>query len=45
MNLDFTFLTEEQIFGDNRLNIFEHYGTKAATTDFFSILNLSNSLT
>ena len=37
-NLDFTFLTEEQVFGDNRLEIFDKYGTKASMTDFSILL-------
>ena len=35
---NFTFLTEEQIFGNNQLDIFKNYGTKCAITDF-SILS------
>ena len=35
---DFTFLTEKQVFGDNRLEIFEKYGTKCAITDFSILL-------
>ena len=35
---DFTFLTEEQIFGKEKLEIFEKYGTKAAITDFSILL-------
>ena len=38
MNLDFKFLTKEQVFGDNKLNIFERYGTNAAITDFAILL-------
>ena len=38
--LDFTFLDKEQIFGDNRLEIFEGYGTKAAITDFSNLLGV-----
>ena len=36
--LDFDFLKEEQVFGENRLKIFEKYGTKAAITDFSILL-------
>ena len=36
--LDFTFLTEEQIIGDNSLEIFKKRGTKAAITDFSILL-------
>ena len=32
--LDLTFLSEEQIFGDNQLDIIKKYGTKSAITDF-----------
>ena len=32
--LDFTFLTEEQCFGDKQLDILKKYGTKCAITDF-----------
>lgn len=35
---DFTFLTEEQVFGDNPLDIILKYGTKCATTDFSILL-------
>jgi len=35
---DFTFLTEEQIFGDDKLDIIKKYGTKAAITDFSILL-------
>lgn len=35
---NFTFLTEEQIFGDSKLKIFERRGTKAAITDFAILL-------
>ena len=41
--LDLTFLTEEQIFGDNKLVIFEKYGTKCAITDFAILLGGSVS--
>ena len=37
--LDLTLLSEEQIFGDNRLVIFEKYGTKCAITDFAILLD------
>ena len=36
--MDVTFLSEEQIFGPDRLEIFEKYGTKSAMTDFAIIL-------
>ena len=41
---NFTFLTEEQCFGDEKLEIFEERGTKAAITDFSILLggNVSN---
>ena len=35
---DFTFLTEEQCFGDDKLDILEKRGTKAAITDFSILL-------
>ena len=35
---DFTFLTEEQCFGDKQLDILEKRGTKAAITDFSILL-------
>ena len=35
---NFTFLTEEQIFGNNRLDIIKKYGTKCAITDFSILL-------
>jgi len=35
---NFTFLTEEQIFGENQLDILKKYGTKAAITDFSILL-------
>ena len=35
---DFTFLTEEQIFGDDQLDILKKYGTKCAITDFSILL-------
>ncbi len=35
---DFTFLTNEQIFGKNCLDIFKKYGTKCAVTDFSILL-------
>ena len=34
----FTFLTEEQIFGENQLDILSKYGTKCAMTDFSILL-------
>ena len=33
-----TFLTEDQIFGNNQLDIFKKYGTKCAITDFSILL-------
>ena len=36
--LDLTFLTEEQIFGDNKLEILKKYGTRCAITDFSILL-------
>ena len=38
--LDFDFLKVEQVFGENRLKIFEKYGTKAAITDFSILLGV-----
>ena len=35
---DFTFLTKEQCFGENQLDIFKKRGTKAAITDFAILL-------
>ena len=35
---NFTFLTEEQYFGDDKLDILERRGTKAAITDFSVLL-------
>lgn len=35
---DFTFLTEEQYFGSDKLEILEKRGTKAAITDFSILL-------
>ena len=35
---DFTFLTEEQYFGNDKLEILEKRGTKAAITDFSILL-------
>ena len=35
---DFTFLTEKQVFGDNKLDIISKYGTKCAMTDFSILL-------
>ena len=35
---NFTFLTEEQIFGNNKLEILNRYGTKCAITDFSILL-------
>ena len=36
--LDFTFLAEEQIFGNSQLEILQKYGTKCAITDFAILL-------
>ena len=36
--LDFTFLTEEQCFGEKQLDILKKYGTKCAITDFSILL-------
>ena len=36
--LDLTFLTKEQIFGDNKLEILKKYGTRCAITDFSILL-------
>lgn len=44
----FTFLTEEQIFGSNSLDIMKKYGTACAITDFSILLGgyvASNSYT
>ena len=35
----FTFLTKEQVFGEDRLDIIEKYGTRCAVTDFSILLN------
>ena len=35
---EFTFLTEEQVFGDKQLDILKKYGTKCAITDFSVLL-------
>ena len=35
---DFTFLTEEQIFGSNQIDVIKKRGTKAAISDFAIIL-------
>ena len=35
---NFTFLTEDQIFGNNQLDIISRYGTKCAITDFSILL-------
>ena len=35
---NFTFLTEEQVFGDKQLDILKKYGTKAAITDYSILL-------
>ena len=38
--LDFTFLTEEQCFGDKQLDILKKYGTRCAITDFSILLGV-----
>ncbi len=35
---DFTFLTEEQIFGSNQIDVIKKRGTKAAISDFSILL-------
>ncbi len=40
---NFTFLTDEQIFGNNQLDIISRYGTKCAITDFSILLGGSVS--
>ena len=35
---EFTFLTEEQVFGDKQLDILKKYGTKAAISDYAILL-------
>ena len=40
---NFTFLTDEQIFGENQLNILKKYGTRCAITDFAILLGGSVS--
>ena len=35
---NFTFLTEEQVFGDEQLDVLKKYGTKCAITDFSILL-------
>ena len=35
---NFTFLTDEQLFGDNKLDIISRHGTKCAITDFSILL-------
>ncbi|MGM9850152.1 MAG: ATP-binding protein [Bacilli bacterium] len=36
--IDFSFLDNEQVFGDNQIDILKKYGTKAAITDFSILL-------
>ena len=36
--LDMTFLTEEQVEGEQQLEVFKRYGTKCAITDFAILL-------
>lgn len=38
MNNNFTFLTEDQIFGNNQLEILKNYGSKCVITDFSILL-------
>ena len=40
---DFTFLTEEQCFGDNKLDVLKKRGTQAAITDFSILLGANVS--
>lgn len=35
---NFTFLTDDQLFGNNQLDIISRYGTKCAITDFSILL-------
>lgn len=35
---NFTFLTEKQVFGNNKLDIINRYGAKCAVTDFSILL-------
>ena len=44
MNNNFTFLTEEQIFGDDQLEILKKYGTTCAITDFSILLGGYHSI-
>ncbi len=43
MNLDFTFLKEDQIWGDDALEVMKKYGTKVAPTDLTVILGVCMS--
>lgn len=36
--LDFTLLTEEQIFGDKQIDVLKKFGTKCAISDFAILL-------
>ena len=38
MALDFTFLTKDQIWGDDALDVMKKYGTAVAPTDLTAIL-------
>lgn len=38
MYMDFTLLTEEQIFGDNQIDVLKKFGTKCAISDFAILL-------
>jgi hypothetical protein len=40
---NFTFLTEEQIFGNNQLDIIKKYGTKCSMTDFSVLLGCNGT--
>jgi len=46
---DFTFLTKEQVWGNNQLDIIKKYGTKCAVTDFsillgcYAVTNINSS--
>lgn len=45
MNNNLTFLTEEQVFGDNKLDIIKKYGTECFLTDFAILLGGFSSKT
>ncbi len=44
MGSNITFLTEEQVFGDDQLDIFKKYGTACAITDFALLLGGRSNL-